>query len=108
MSSTPPKPPKRDVSQVPQKLTSSIAFFKFLQSRLSMNLINIPMPRVICRNNENPEKKILKKNFEENVFEILFTFFFLSISTTNPWHRGVYKVNGKSQLQGFKKRYGGS
>ena len=86
-----PKTPKRGVNQVPEKLTSSIAFFKSLQSGLPMNLINTPMPRVSCRNDENPE--------------IFFQFFSQDF---HPWHEGVYKVHGKSQLQGFKKRYGGS
>jgi hypothetical protein len=52
------------VNQVPQKLTSPIAFYKSLQSRLAMDLINTPMPRVDCRNDENPEKK----NFEKIKF----------------------------------------
>ena len=69
---------KRGVNQVPRNLTSSIAFFKSLQSGLPMNLKNTPMPRI----------------------------FFLWI--TNPWHGGVFKVHGKSRLQGFEKRYGGS
>ena len=51
------KKPKRGVNQVPQKLTSSIAFYKYLQSGLAMDLINTPMPRVGCRTDENPEKK---------------------------------------------------
>ena len=68
-------PPKRGVNQVPQKLTSSIAFFKSLQSGLPMNLINTPMPRVSCRNDENPEKK----NFEKKIFlRFFFKFFFFS------------------------------
>ena len=51
------KNPKRGVNQVPQKLTSPIAFYKSLQFRLAMDLINTPMPRVGCRTDENPEKK---------------------------------------------------
>ena len=52
------KNPKRGVNQVPQKLTSPIAFYKSLQSGLAMDLLNTPMPRVSCLNDENPEKKI--------------------------------------------------
>ena len=90
------------MNQVPKKLTSPIAFFKSLQSGLPMNLINTPMPRDSCQNDENPEKKNLK------IF-IFSNFFFLKIFiiwTTNPWLGGVYKAHGKSQLYGFKKRYG--
>ena len=109
-----PKTPKRGVNQVPEKLTSSIAFFKSLQSGLPINLINTPMSRVSCPKEENPEKKkIEKKNFWKKKIKkiFFFKFFFLRIFflwTTNPWHGGVYKVYGKSRLQGFKKRYGGS
>ena len=68
-----PKTPKRGVNQVPQKLTSSIAFYKSLQSGLAMDLINTPMPRVGCRNDENPEKKNFeKKNFEKKNLKIFF------------------------------------
>ena len=80
------------MNQVPKKLTSSIAFFK----------------------EENPEKKKFeKKNFFETLFFKFFFFkiFFLRIFflwITNPWHGGVFKVHGKSRLQGFGKRYGGS
>ena len=38
-----PKTPKRGFFQVHRKSTSSIAFFKSLQSGLPINLINIPM-----------------------------------------------------------------
>ena len=55
------KKPKRGVNQVPQKLTSPIVFYKSLQSRLAMDPLNTPMPRVSCRNNENPEKKVFEK-----------------------------------------------
>ena len=71
--------PKRGVNQVPQKLTSSIAFYKSLQSGLAMDLINTPMPRVGCQNDENPEKnnfekkKILKK---KNLKKVFFQNFF--------------------------------
>ena len=69
-----PNTSKRGVNQVPQKSISPIAFFKSLQSGLPMNLINTPMPRVSCRNDENPEKK----NFEKKKFEkkIKKKFFF--------------------------------
>ena len=59
-----PKTPKRGVNQVPQKLTSPIAFFESLQSGLPMSLIKTPMPRVSCLNDENLEKK----NFEKKKF----------------------------------------
>ena len=68
------KKPKRGVNQVPQKSTSPIAFYKSLQSGLAMDLINTPMPRVSCPNDENPEKKnfekkkILKKKFKKKKF----------------------------------------
>ena len=71
------------------------------------------MPRVSYLNDENPEKK----NFEKKKFQDFFflNFFFQKnllrifiIWITNPWHGGVFKVHGKSRLQGFKKRYGGS
>ena len=52
---------KRGVNQVPRNLTSSIAFFKSLQSGLPMNLKNTPMPRISYPQEENPEKK----NFEK-------------------------------------------
>ena len=57
--------------------------------------------------------KSWEKNFEKKFFLRYFFFqnFFLRIfiiSTTNPWHGGVYKVHGKSRLQGFVKCYGGS
>ena len=52
-----PKTPKRGFFQVPRKLTSSIAFFKSLQSGLPINLINTPMSRVSCPRDENSEKK---------------------------------------------------
>ena len=48
---------KRVVNQVPRKLTSSIAFLKSLQSGLPMNLLNTPMPRVSCPNDENLENQ---------------------------------------------------
>ena len=51
---------KRGVNQVPRKITSSIAFFKSLQSGLPMNLLNTPMPRVSCPNDENPEGHFVK------------------------------------------------
>ena len=103
-----PKTPKRGFLQVPRKLTSSIAFFKSLQSGLPINLINTPMSRVSCPKEENPEKKNFeKKNFFWFIFWIFFFFkiFFLRIFfiwTNNSWHGGVYKVYGKSRLQGFK------
>ena len=104
------KNPKRGVNQVPRKLSSSIAFYKSLQSGLAMDLINTPMPRVSCPNDENPEKKQFeKKKKSQKIF--FFKIFFLRIFiiwTTNPWHGGVYKAYGKSRLQGFKKHYGGS
>ena len=72
------------VNQVPRKLTSPIAFYKFLQSGLASDLINTPMPRVGCLNDENPEKK----NFEKKNFEIFFSkkisfsnFFFSGFSS---------------------------
>ena len=70
-----PKTPKRGVNQVPEKLTSSIAFFKSLQLGLPMNLINTPMPRVSCPNDENPEKKFFEKKKSQNFF---FSKFFFS------------------------------
>ena len=73
-----PKTPKRGFFQVPRKLTSSIAFFKSLQSGLPINPINTPMSRVSCPKEENPEKIFFFKIFEF-------------------WN-----------LQGFEKRYGGS
>ena len=77
------KNPKRGVNQVPQKLTSSIAFYKSLQSGLAMDLINTPMPRVSCPNDENPEKK----NFEKKKFEIFFfKFFFFQIFFPQDFH----------------------
>jgi hypothetical protein len=45
------------LNQVPRKLTSSIALFKSSQSGLPMNLLNTPMPRVSCPNDENPENQ---------------------------------------------------
>ena len=72
------------MNQVPQKLTSSIAFYKSLQSGLAMDLINTPMPRVGCRNDENPEKKNFeKKNFEKKnlKFFFFFNFFFSEFSS---------------------------
>ena len=35
-----PKPPRRGVNQLPQKLSSSITFFKSLQMGHAMNLLN--------------------------------------------------------------------
>ena len=70
---------KRGVNQVPRNLTSSIAFFKSLQSGLPMNLKNTPMPRISYPQEENPEKKnfekkkILKKKSQ---FFFFFKFFF--------------------------------
>ena len=69
------------MNQVPKKLTSPIAFFKSLQSGLPMNLVNTPMPRASCPNDENPEKK----NFEEKNFERFFFDNSLSASSIlNP------------------------
>ena len=75
----PSKHPKRGVNQVPQKLTSPIAFYKSLQSGLAMDLINTPMPRVSCLNDENPEKKKLKKkNLKKKISKFFFSKFFFS------------------------------
>ena len=49
----------------------------------------------------NHEENNLEKNLKKIFFSILFSGF-------SSWHRGIYKVQGKSQLQGFKKCYGGS
>ena len=74
------KKPKRGVNQVPQKLTSPIAFYKSLQLGLAMDLINTPMPRVGCRNDENPEKKNFekKKIEKKNLKKIFFSKIFFS------------------------------
>ena len=57
------------------------------------------------------KKNLKKKKFEKKISKKkFFQFFFLRIFiiwTTNPWHGSVYKVHGKSRLQGFVKRYGG-
>ena len=92
------------MNQVPQKLTSPIAFFKCLQLGLSMNLINTPMPRVSCPNDENPENHFVKKC--PKLIGLVLRIFI--ISTTNPWHGGVYKVHGMSRLRGYRNCYGGS
>ena len=76
---------KRGVNQVPQKLTSSIAFFKSSQSGLPLNLLNTPMSRVSCRNDENPENQA--DQFRAFFHKIVLRFFI--IWTTNPWHGGV-------------------
>ena len=39
-----------------------LAFYKSLQLGLAMDLINTPLPRVSCLNDENSEKKKTKKN----------------------------------------------
>ena len=81
------KNPKRGVNQVPHKLTSSIAFYKYLQSGLAMDLINTPMSRVGCRNDENPENQadqfeaFLQKIFGKNAPNLFKIFI---IWTTNP------------------------
>ena len=68
------------MNQVPQKLTSYIEFYKYLQSGLARDLINTPMPRVGCRNDENPEKKNLKKKISKFLFFLKFFFSeFLSV-----------------------------
>ena len=72
--------PKRGVNQVPQKLNSPIAFYKSLQSRLAMDLINTPMPRVSCPNDENPENHFVKKC--PKLIGLVLRIFI--ISTTNP------------------------
>ena len=74
------KKPKRGVNQVPQKLTSSIAFYKSLQSGLAMDLINTPMPRFSCPNDENPENHFVKKC--PKLTGLVLRIFI--ISTTNP------------------------
>ena len=61
------------------------------------------------------EKNPKKKNFEKKIFLRFFfskfffsIFFFLRIfiiSTTNPWHGGVYMPYRKFRLQGFEKIY---
>ena len=61
-----PKPQKRGVNQLPQKLTSSIAFFKSSRSGLPMNLLNTHMPWIICPNDENPVN-------QANQFRVFFT-----------------------------------
>ena len=44
-----------------------------------MNLINTPIPRVSCQNDENHEKKKFeKKNFENKNFHDFFLNFFFS------------------------------
>ena len=108
-----PKTPKRGFFQVPRKLTSSIAFFKSLHPGLPINLINTPISRVYCRRKKILRKffirkKILRKFFLKIWFFIFFSLRILFLLTTNPWHGGVYRVYGKSRLQGFEKRYGGS
>ena len=55
---------KRGVNQVPRKLTSSIAFFKFMQSGLPMNLKNTPMARISYQQKENSEKKNFHKKLD--------------------------------------------
>ena len=70
------------MNQVPQKLTSPIAFYKSLQSGLAMDLKNTPMPRVSCLNDENPEKKKFEKEifFEKKISKKnFFKIFFLRI-----------------------------
>ena len=54
------------------------------------------------------KKKNLRFFFSKIFFFKIFFLRIFIISTTNPWHGGVYKVHGKSRLQGFVKRYGGS
>ena len=69
------------------------------------------MSRVSCPNDENPENQADQFGafspifFGQNAPNLPKIFI---IWTTNPWHGGVYKVHGKSRLQGFKERYGGS
>ena len=70
-----PKTPKRGFFQVPRKLTSSIAFFKSLQSGLPMNLKNTPMPRISYPQKENPEKKKLKKKSQKFFLNFFFSGF---------------------------------
>ena len=65
-----PKTPKRGFLQVPQKLTSSIAFFKYLQLGLPMNLINTSMSRVSCQNDENPENQAFFHKMVPRIFII--------------------------------------
>ena len=70
---------KRGVNQVPQELTSPLAFYKYLQSELAMDLINTPMRRVSCPNDENSEKKkIEKKNFGKKISKFLIFQIFSS------------------------------
>ena len=63
------------VNQVPQKLTSFIAVFKSLQSKLPIILINTPMLRVKCLKEENSEKK----NFEKKNWGDFFSQNFLPL-----------------------------
>ena len=71
------------------------------------------MSRVSCQKEENPERKKIEKTYfqKKNSQDFLpykkFSQDFLP-STINPGYGGVYKVYGKSRLQGFKKCYGGS
>ena len=89
----PSKPLKRGVNQVPQKLTSSIAFYKSLQLELAMDLINTPMPRVGCRTDENPEKKNFeKKNFLDFFFQNIFFKFFHTKKPQKRFESGTPKV----------------
>ena len=57
-----PKTPKRGFLQVPQKLTSSIAFFKSLQSGLPINLIDTP---IFLRFMGSPDCQDLNNAMEE-------------------------------------------
>ena len=76
-----------------------------------MDLINTPMSRVSCRNDENPENQadqflaFLPKFFDKNDPNLLRIFI---IWTTVPWHGGVYKVHEKSRLRGYRNCYVGS
>ena len=64
-------------------------------------------------NNKKTEKKTTNSTFFLVCLFIYFFFFFkiffyLSISTTNPWDGGVYLVYGKSRLRFYENRYGAS
>ena len=94
---TPQNPQKEGVNQVPRKWTSPIAIFISLQSGLPMDLINTPMSRVSCRNDENLENQadqllsfFTKKRVESGASKINFphnNFYILAIGTSH----GPYK-----------------
>ena len=90
-------------------------FSSFRQLTLDMGVFNRFMGSPDCKDFKNAMEGVIFEVPDSTLFLVkkcqkligLILRIFI-ISTTNPWHGGVYKVHGMSRLQGYRNCYGGS